>query len=75
MQGVKHIMVYERYGEVMDAKNNWDYRRVYVADVGVSEEDERNRSDIPYNGILLQSDKIDDNPYWEFHLEKILVCF
>ena len=72
MKGVKHIMVYERYGEVMNNKTNeWDYRRVYIADVGVSEEDERSRNVVPYNGVLLQSDVMDENPYWEFHLEKM----
>ncbi len=72
MKGVKHIMVYERYGEVMNNKTNeWDYSRVYIADVGVSEEDERSRNVVPYNGVLLQSDVMDENPYWEFHLEKM----
>ncbi len=71
MKDVKHIMVYERYGEVEDDKGNWDYKRVYIADVGVDEQDERSGARIPYKGVELKSDVMEENPYWEFHLEKI----
>jgi len=71
MKGVSHIMVYERYGEVEDEKNNWTYRRLYIADVGVSTEDEQTGRVIPYSGVELGSDEVKDNPYWEYHLEKI----
>jgi hypothetical protein len=71
MSGVKHIMVYERYGEVQDDKGNWEFRRVYIADVGISEEDENSGNTIPYRGVILRSDVVQDIPYWEYHLEKI----
>jgi hypothetical protein len=71
MKGTKHIMVYERYGEVESEGGKWDYRRVYLADVGVDEQDERTGQRIPYRGVELKSDIIEEIPYWEFHLEKL----
>lgn len=71
MPDVKHIMVYERYGEVMNSNGTWDYKRVYIADVGVDTEDQQTHRVIPYRGIELKSDVVEENPYWEFHLEKI----
>lgn len=71
MKDVKHIMVYERYGEAQDSEGNWDYRRIYIADVGVSEEDEHQKVNFPYKGVELDSTIIEKHPYWEFHLEKI----
>jgi len=70
MPGVKHIMVYERYGEVK-TEEKWEYRRVYIADVGVDQEDQMTQRVIPYRGIELKSDVVEENPYWEYHLEKI----
>ena len=70
MPDVKHIMVYERYGEV-ETNGKWEYRRVYIADVGVDQEDQMTHRTIPYRGIELKSDVIEENPYWEYHLEKI----
>jgi hypothetical protein len=70
MPDVKHIMVYERYGEV-ETNGKWEYRRVYIADVGVDQEDQMTHRTIPYRGIELKSDVVEENPYWEFHLEKI----
>ncbi len=71
MKDARHIMVYERYGEVEDAKGNWDYRRVYLADVGIDEQDQATQRVIPYRGVELKSDVIEEHPYWEYHLEKI----
>ncbi len=71
MKDVDHIMVYERYGEVEDKHGNWTYRRVCLADVGIDEEDLRNKSNIPYKGVELSSVEVDGHPYWEFHLTKI----
>lgn len=70
MPGTKHIMVYERYGEV-EQDGKWSYRRVYLADVGVDEEDQRTHQSIPYRGVELASDEVEEHPYREFHLEKI----
>ena len=66
----KHLMVYERYGEVEDNKGNWSYRRVYIADVGKDESDQAGMV-IPHKGIELKSEEIEKHPYWEFHLNKI----
>jgi hypothetical protein len=69
--GSKHIMVYERYGEVADKDGNWTYRRVYIADVGVDETDEQTGRIVSIRGVELSSVEVDSHPYWEFHLEKI----
>ena len=74
MRGVSHIMVYERYGEVEEGegdKKTWTYKRLYIADVGVNTEDDQTQRSIPYSGIEIASDVVEDHPYWEYHLEKI----
>jgi len=71
MKDVDHIMVYERYGEAEDSKGKWDYRRVVIADVGITEEDMRSKAKVPYKGVELSSVVVDRHPYWEFHLSKI----
>ena len=69
-----YIKVYERYGEVemTDEEGNktYDYKRVFIADVGMNQADERGNT-IPYPGITLKEENIDTHPYWEFHMEKI----
>ena len=69
MKDVSHIMVYERYGEVLE-KGKWEYRRVCLADVGIDEEDARSGISTPYKGVELSSDVM-EHPYWEFHLDKL----
>ncbi len=69
MQDVSHIMVYERYGEVKEGEN-WDYRRVCLADVGVDQEEIRSGAGVPYRGVELSSDVV-EHPYWEFHIGKL----
>lgn len=74
MRGVSHIMVYERYGEVEEGEGDnkkWSYKRLYIADVGVNTEDEQTQRSIPYSGIEIASDVVEEHPYWEYHLEKI----
>jgi hypothetical protein len=71
MTDIRHIMVYERYGEVEIKDGKWEYRRVYIADVGVDKEDQMTNRTVPYRGIELKSDVVSENPYWEYHLEKI----
>jgi hypothetical protein len=39
--------------------------------VGVDQEDQMTHRTIPYRGIELKSDVITENPYWEYHLEKM----
>jgi len=70
-----YLTVYERYGEeeIVDPKGNktYEYRRTYVADVGVNKIDEHLGNVSSYSGVVLRTDKIEENPYWEFHLEKL----
>ncbi|MHA1304780.1 MAG: hypothetical protein ACTSPI_13870 [Candidatus Heimdallarchaeaceae archaeon] len=75
MEGAPYIAVYERYGEEVKenakGKKTYEYRRTYVADVGVDEVDEKTGNISKHEGIELKSDVIDKHPYWEFHMEKI----
>jgi hypothetical protein len=47
MKGVSHIRLYERYGEVPEFKDGqivgYEYKRVFLADVGVDEFDQQQR--------------------------------
>jgi hypothetical protein len=71
MQGRSHITILERYGEIENEETGeWEYRRIYMADVGVDRLDQLGALRA-YNGVLLQSDIVTEHPYWEFHLEKI----
>ena len=75
MKGAPYIAVYERYGE--EAKENakglktYEFRRTYVADVGVDEVDQKTGDVAKYPGLDLKSDVVATHPYWEFHMEKI----
>jgi hypothetical protein len=70
-----YITVYERYGEEEDispnGKKTYEYRRTYIADVGVNKIDEHLGHISNYAGVILGTDKVEKHPYWEFHLEKI----
>lgn len=70
-----HIKIYERYGEMADDDNNYEYRRIYIADVGVDEYDQYGNLEVAKSGVLLSSDIFEpsdvENLYWEFHAEKI----
>lgn len=71
MKGVSHIRVYERYGE-LKVGDSWDYRRIYIADVGVDEYDQRSGDlKIEHPGVELSNEIVDGHPYWEFHAEKM----
>lgn len=74
MKGVTHIRVYERYGDVMEeknGKNEWNRKRVFIADVGVDEFNQRGDMTIQHAGVLLRMDDWEGHPYWEFHAEKL----
>ena len=73
MKDTSHIRVFERYGDVQDDNGDYTYRRVYIADVGVDEYDQQEQKRVEKPGVLLSSEEWDpeDNPYWEFHAEKI----
>ncbi len=62
------IKVYERYGEV-EENGEYVFKRVILADVG--KDIEENGEVIPHTGFVLDEEKIDELPYWEFHWEKI----
>lgn len=75
MKDESRIRVYERYGEIADDNNNYSYKRLFIADVGVDRYDEQERMTIEHPGVLLSID--DWTPektaklYWEFHMNKI----
>lgn len=70
-----HIRVYERYGEieVTDAKGNKTYpsKKIYVADVGEDEYDQRGEVTFEHPGIILSEQEYEGHPYWEFHMGKV----
>jgi len=78
MKDHSHIRVYERYGELNMTpdtdENNWSYRRVYIADVGVDELDNYGRIQVHHAGVELSNEEFSPekltNTYWEFHAEK-----
>jgi len=73
--GTTYMVVYERYGEEetisVEGIKSYEYRRTYVADVGVNKMDEQTKQITSYDGVILGTDIIEKHPYWEFHLEKI----
>lgn len=66
----KHIIVYERYGEI-EENGKWTYRRTCLADVDTLPEEIRRGAPAPTRGTILESTEIDKHPYWEFHLDKL----
>jgi hypothetical protein len=70
MKNTSHIRVFERYGEV-EKDGKYTHRRVYIADVGVDEYNERERLTIKYPGVELSNEEFEGHPYWEFHAEKL----
>lgn len=74
MKDIDYILVYERYGEVGEGEEGnrkYSYKRIIVADVGVDEYDTFTRELVPHKGVILDEKDVDDNPYWEFHLDKL----
>lgn len=75
MKDTTHIRLFERYGEVReegtDGTVSYPYKRVFIADVGIDEYDQKGNLTIQYAGVELGSDVFDGNPYWEFHAQKI----
>jgi len=70
MEGVQYIKVYERYGEVKDG-NDYVYKRIVMADVGIDEKDKYSQEITPHSGVMLSEEKVEKHPYREFHWEKI----
>lgn len=75
MKDTGTIRLYERYGEYAntDAEGNttYDYRRIFIADVGVDELDNYGRVKVEHSGVELENKVYDGHPYWEFHAEKM----
>jgi hypothetical protein len=78
MKDTSHIRLFERYGEVAipDGQNTkYEYRRVFIADVGIDELDNYGRVTAEHPGVELSSDKFSpeqvEKLYWEFHAEKM----
>jgi hypothetical protein len=75
MKGISHIRVYERYGVVAETnekgESTYTNRRVFIADVGVDEFDQKGELKAEHPGVLLSSVEWDEHPYYEFHAEKI----
>jgi hypothetical protein len=76
MKNTSHIRLYERYGEVPrvtdEGKQVWEYRRTFLADVGVDELDNYGQIKAQHTGVTLSSEIWNKkHPYWEFHAEKM----
>jgi hypothetical protein len=74
-KGASHIRLLERYGEVEETdskgKKTYSYKRVYIADVGEDEYDQRGELTVAKAGVTMESKVVDTHPYWEFHFDKI----
>ena len=69
-----YLTIYERYGEVKNEETgDYEFKRVFMADVGADQEQNRITGKQTGKGVLLKETKVDKIPYWEFHLEKILL--
>jgi hypothetical protein len=64
-----YIAVYERYGEV-EENNKYTYKRIFVADVGQDETDQRGGI-LYHSGIVFGETEVDNHPYYEFHINKM----
>lgn len=72
MEKTSHIRVYERYGDYYNEDTEaYEYRRCFIADVGVDEFDQQSGLLIPRIGVELVSEEWEGNPYWEFHVNKV----
>jgi hypothetical protein len=74
MKDVSHIRLYERYGDVATEKNgktSYTYKRVFFADVGVDEFDQRGELTTGKVGVEMSSEEWEGHPYWEFHADKM----
>lgn len=72
---VSHIKIFERYGECPKLEDSgettYTYKRVFIADVGQDEYDQREQLVAEKAGVILSEEEWDGHPYWEFHAEKI----
>lgn len=74
MKDVDYIQVYERYGQVAEGEEGhqkFPYKRIIVADTGIDEYDNNTRELVAHKGTILEEKEVEENPYWEFHLDKL----
>lgn len=75
MKDTSHIRVYERYGDLDMGDGNYEYRKIYIADVGVDEVDNYGRVTVAHAGVELANEPFSPDKikklYWEFHAEKM----
>lgn len=72
MENTSHIRVFERYGELKNEETNeWSYRRVFLADVGLDEYDQSGNKLVERPGVVLGDEEWEGHPYWEFHADKV----
>jgi hypothetical protein len=76
MKKASHIQLFERYGDVPqedeDGGTNYEYHRLFIADVGEDTYDHRGELEVEHTGVILSDEKWEkETPYWEFHAEKV----
>jgi hypothetical protein len=74
MKNTSHIRVYERYGDIAEeTKDGMEYsrKRLFLADVGTDEYDQRGELTVKYPGVELGCEDYEGHPYFEFHAEKV----
>lgn len=79
MKDTSHIRLYERYGDVDMSPSgdtgDYQFRRVFIADVGVDELDNYGRVTVAHPGVELSNDPFTHEQlyklYWEFHAERM----
>jgi len=74
MKDVSHIRVFERYGEIDVSETtepDWQYKRVFWADVGADIYNDRGQLEAEHPGVELGVDDFEGHPYREFHAEKV----
>lgn len=75
MKDTSHIRLYERYGEIeeesADGKKTYPYKRIFIADVGIDEYDQRGDLVSVHPGVEMSSEEWEGHPYWEFHADKM----
>lgn len=75
MKDTSHIRLYERYGDLpytdANGQEHYEYKRLFIADVGVDEFDSRDNVAVAHGGVEMSCEPWEETPYWEFHAEKM----
>lgn len=67
----QYIRVFERYGEIEDDDGNWDYKKIFFADVPRNVKEIKSDIKEIFSGELLFEELVHKTPYKEFHINKI----